>query len=100
MTAFFPFFVYNGFIGLYRTKEVPMKIHRIIPCFLLLLAALTMSAAADEPDFRALWVSTVYNLDYPSQKGLSAQALQDEADALLDLAARCGLNAIVLQVRP
>ena len=77
-----------------------MKIHRIIPCFLLLLAALTMSAAADEPDFRALWVSTVYNLDYPSQKGLSAQALQDEADALLDLAARCGLNAIVLQVRP
>ena len=46
-----------------------MKIHRIIPCFLLLLAALTMSAAADEPDFRALWVSTVYNLGLSISKG-------------------------------
>lgn len=77
-----------------------MKIHRIIPCLLIVLAALTLSVAADEPEFRALWVSSVYNLDYPSQKGLSAEELQSEADALLDLAERCGLNAIVLQVRP
>ena len=77
-----------------------MKIHRIIPCILLVLSALSLSVSADDPGFRALWVSTVYNLDYPSQKGLSAQQLQDEADALLDLAERCGLNALVLQVRP
>ena len=77
-----------------------MKPHRLVLCLLVLLAALSIGAAAAEPEFRALWVSSVYNLDYPSQKGLTADALRREADALLDLAERCGLNAVVLQVRP
>ncbi len=77
-----------------------MKPTRIFLCLFALMAVLGTRSAAAEPEFRALWVSSVYNLDYPSQKGLSADALQSEADALLDLAEDCGLNAIVLQVRP
>lgn len=77
-----------------------MKPTRILLCLFALAALLGTCSAAAEPEFRALWVSSVYNLDYPSQKGLSADALKSEADALLDLAENCGLNAIVLQVRP
>jgi uncharacterized lipoprotein YddW (UPF0748 family) len=51
-------------------------------------------------EFRAAWVATVANIDWPSAPGLSAAQMQAEALAMLDRAQRLGLNAIVLQVRP
>ena len=51
-------------------------------------------------EFRAAWVASVYNIDWPSKKGLSASAQKSEMRALLDQAARLKLNAILFQVRP
>jgi uncharacterized lipoprotein YddW (UPF0748 family) len=51
-------------------------------------------------EFRALWVATVRNMDWPSQPGLSTEEQQRELLAILDRAAELNLNAIVLQVRP
>jgi uncharacterized lipoprotein YddW (UPF0748 family) len=51
-------------------------------------------------EFRAAWVATVANIDWPSRPGLSAARQRGEALAMLDQAAAIGLNAIVLQVRP
>ena len=51
-------------------------------------------------EFRAAWVSTVANIDWPSKSGLSAEKQQAEAIAILDRAKAMNLNAIVLQVRP
>jgi uncharacterized lipoprotein YddW (UPF0748 family) len=51
-------------------------------------------------EFRAAWVSTVANIDWPSKPGLSAQQQQAEAIAILDKAHALNLNAIILQVRP
>jgi len=51
-------------------------------------------------EFRAAWVASVYNIDWPSRKGLSQAAQQAELRALLDQAARLKLNAILFQVRP
>ncbi|MFJ1469815.1 glycoside hydrolase family 10 protein [Massilia orientalis] len=61
--------------------------------------------AGDEPppaprEFRAAWVSTVANIDWPSKPNLSADKQQAEAIAILDRAKALNLNAIVLQVRP
>lgn len=50
-------------------------------------------------EFRAAWVATVANIDWPSRKGLSADAQQAEMRALLDQAAALKLNAIILQIR-
>lgn len=50
-------------------------------------------------EWRAAWVATVANIDWPSRKGLSAEAQQDEIRRLCDVAARTGLNALLLQVR-
>lgn len=50
-------------------------------------------------EFRAAWIATVHNLDWPSKPGLSPQQQRAEMVALLDLAASTGLNAVVLQVR-
>jgi uncharacterized lipoprotein YddW (UPF0748 family) len=51
-------------------------------------------------EFRAAWIATVANIDWPSRPGLRAAQMQAEALAILDRARELGLNALVLQVRP
>ncbi len=51
-------------------------------------------------EFRAAWVATVANIDWPSRPGLANAQWRAEATAMLDRAKTLHLNAIVLQVRP
>ncbi|MGQ5521645.1 glycoside hydrolase family 10 protein [Chitinimonas sp. PSY-7] len=51
-------------------------------------------------EFRAAWVATVANLDWPSRPGLPSNQQQAEVRTILDRAVALNLNAIVLQVRP
>src|SRR3989442_14890 len=51
-------------------------------------------------EFRAAWVATVANIDWPSQKGISTADQKTELVALLDRAVQLKLNAIIFQVRP
>lgn len=67
----------------------------------LALGAETLAPVDVSPrEFRAMWVATVANIDWPSHPGLPVAQLRAEADRLLDIADSCNLNAIVLQVRP
>jgi uncharacterized lipoprotein YddW (UPF0748 family) len=63
-------------------------------------APLALNAPAAPREFRAAWVSTVANIDWPSKANLTAPQQQAEAIAILDRAKGMNLNAIVLQVRP
>ena len=47
-------------------------------------------------EFRAAWVSTVANIDWPSRSNLPVAKQQAEALAILDRAKSLNLNAIVL----
>ncbi|MES2073215.1 MAG: family 10 glycosylhydrolase [Pseudomonadota bacterium] len=51
-------------------------------------------------EFRAAWVASVGNIDWPSRKNLTAAQQQAEIIAILDTAKAMRLNAVVLQVRP
>lgn len=51
-------------------------------------------------EFRAAWVATVSNIDWPSRPGLSVAEQQAEILAILNRAQGLHLNAIILQVRP
>ncbi|HEX8097961.1 MAG TPA: family 10 glycosylhydrolase [Pyrinomonadaceae bacterium] len=51
-------------------------------------------------EFRAAWVATVNNIDWPSKKGLTSAQQQEELIGILDLAKSLNLNAVILQVRP
>lgn len=51
-------------------------------------------------EFRAVWVATVQNLDWPSKQTLSPAQQRAELVRIFDLASELKLNAIVLQVRP
>ena len=68
-------------------------------CFLLFFAMGQVRIEGAE-EMRAVWVTTVLNLDWPSRPGLSPAEMMAEADVILDRAAEIGLNAIMLQVRP
>lgn len=51
-------------------------------------------------EFRAVWVASVDNIDWPSRPGLDPDAQRAEATRILDLARRLEINTIFLQVRP
>lgn len=73
---------------------------RILLCLPLLLLLMVCPARAARLDMRGVWVSTVYNLDWPSRPGLSESQLKAEADAVIANARSWGMNALFLQVRP
>jgi uncharacterized lipoprotein YddW (UPF0748 family) len=50
-------------------------------------------------EFRAAWVATVDNIDWPSKKGLSVADQQRELVAMFDQQQQMGLNAVVVQIR-
>ncbi|HUF30571.1 MAG TPA: family 10 glycosylhydrolase [Gemmatimonadaceae bacterium] len=51
-------------------------------------------------EFRAAWVATVGNIDWPSRPGLTSEQQQSELVAIFDRAAALNLNAVIFQVRP
>lgn len=51
-------------------------------------------------EFRAAWVATVANINWPSAPGLPAYEQQKEALQLLDLLEENNFNAVIFQVRP
>jgi uncharacterized lipoprotein YddW (UPF0748 family) len=55
---------------------------------------------ADRQRMRGAWLTTVRNIDWPSEPGLSGREQRDELDAYLDDAVDMGLNAVFLHARP
>ncbi len=53
-----------------------------------------------EREFRAVWIATVDNIDFPTKRGLSVEEQKAELIANLELAKKLRLNAVVFQVRP
>jgi uncharacterized lipoprotein YddW (UPF0748 family) len=71
---------------------------------LLLLTAFLHSAQAQllppKREFRAVWIATVENIDWPSRRGLPTAQQQQEFIALLNQQQRNGMNAVIVQIRP
>ena len=55
--------------------------------------------APPKREFRAVWIATVDNIDWPSKKALPVADQQREFTELLDMSQQTGLNAVVVQVR-
>jgi len=53
-----------------------------------------------EREFRAVWIATVANIDFPTKKALTIEQQKAELVENLELARKLKLNAIVFQVRP
>ena len=51
-------------------------------------------------EFRAAWIATVANINWPSKNNLSTQQQKDEAIKILDLLKDANFNAVIFQARP
>ncbi|WP_338358079.1 glycoside hydrolase family 10 protein [Yeosuana marina] len=51
-------------------------------------------------EFRAAWVATVANINWPSSKDLSVEEQKNESVKILDFLKKNNFNAVILQVRP
>ena len=51
-------------------------------------------------EWRAAWIATVNNIDWPSRRGLTAQEQKTELIGYFDLFKKLNFNAIILQIRP
>lgn len=63
------------------------------------------TAAGDAPppaprEFRAAWVATVANIDWPSKRGLPVEQQKREIIQIVERARELNLNALIVQVRP
>ncbi len=79
------------------------KNHRIIGIFIILWI-LTFSAGSQhlspKRELRGVWISTVTNIDWPSDRNLSSDQQKSEFIAKLDLLQELGFNAVFVQIRP
>jgi uncharacterized lipoprotein YddW (UPF0748 family) len=51
-------------------------------------------------EMRAVWITTVGNIDWPSRKGLEAELQQKEYSDMLDKLKKHNFNAVLTQIRP
>lgn len=84
--------------------SVFLKLALLLPLGATLFGANYESVKLNPPaprrEFRAAWVATVGNIDWPSRKDLTTAEQKAELLNLLNQAARLKLNAIIFQVRP
>lgn len=53
----------------------------------------------DAREMRGVFIATAYNIDFPSKRGLDADALAAELDSIVDTVESANCNAIFFQVR-
>ncbi|MGV8136160.1 MAG: glycoside hydrolase family 10 protein [Mangrovibacterium sp.] len=64
------------------------------------LLAFRSQATPPKYEFRAAWVATVNNIDWPSRPGLGITQQKQEAINMLNLLQQNGINAVIFQGRP
>ncbi len=76
-----------------------MKIGKSLLLVVFLLIQVSLSAQPKH-EFRAVWVATVNNIDWPSKPGLTSEQQQNEAIKIITDCRNLNMNAIIFQVRP
>ncbi|MBS1772765.1 MAG: family 10 glycosylhydrolase [Bacteroidetes bacterium] len=66
----------------------------------ILLIAFCLHAQTPKREFRAAWIATVANIDWPSKQGLPSEQQQQEFIRRLNELQHIGCNAVIVQVRP
>lgn len=67
--------------------------------FMICICSVPIQAANVSDDLRGVWISTIYNLDYPSTKN-NVELQKKEFIEKLESIKAMGLNAVFVQVRP
>src|SRR4029078_11952070 len=69
-------------------------------CALFFLLFLSTVSSQPKYEFRAVWIATVTNIDWPSSKYLTAEQQKQQFIDILNEQRRIGMNAVIVQIRP
>lgn len=78
---------------------MPIRILTVIFLFFV-VAAHGETLPKVEREFRAVWIATVNNIDFPTKRNLSIEQQKAEIIQDLELAESLKMNAVIFQVRP
>ncbi|WP_395894705.1 glycoside hydrolase family 10 protein [Bacillus safensis subsp. safensis] len=89
-------------------KKISMTVLTLMLLFVFLLIPSSSLAARAVPkgklestrEMRAVWIASVYNLDWPSKKGLPVAEQKQEFIRLLDEIKAMNMNAVIMQIKP
>ena len=73
---------------------------KIILLYILIFNNILIFSQNKKREMRAVWIATVSNIDWPSQRNLSPKAQRDEIRKMLDKLSQNNINAIFFQIRP
>ena len=90
------------------TKYFRLAMFTIVMCAMVVsplapfyvLGNATLPFITQSTEMRGLWVTSAYNLDWPSRQGLTPAEHMTEINDMLHRAANQGINAVFVQVRP
>lgn len=74
------------------------KLNMVLIGSLLLIAC--HSYAQPKYEFRAAWIATVDNIDWPSKGNFNTDSQKVEFIRILEMHKRNGMNAVIVQIRP
>ena len=60
----------------------------------------TSSLTKGKESIKAIWIATVSNINFPSERGLDQSKLKEELDLIVSSCKKLGANTIFFQVRP
>lgn len=88
----------------YIVKKIPFIAFTLLLTILLLEGCAAQNADFEniyppKREFRAVWIATVDNIDWPSSKNLMPEVQRSEFSGLLEFHKRAGMNAVFVQVR-
>ncbi|MET0244942.1 MAG: family 10 glycosylhydrolase [Flavitalea sp.] len=67
---------------------------------LAFIAFSIISVAQPKYEFRAAWIATVDNIDWPTRGNYNTESQKQEFIKMLDMHQRNGMNAVIAQIRP
>jgi uncharacterized lipoprotein YddW (UPF0748 family) len=73
---------------------------RFFCCVLMMFLFQLSINAQPKYEFRAVWIATVANIDWPSKKNLTSDEQKQEFINILTQQRKLGMNAVIVQIRP
>lgn len=81
-------------------KSTNILFYYILILFFALGISTSHAYAQPKYEFRAVWIATLENIDWPSKRNLSVDEQKAEFIRILDMHHRNGMNAVFVQIRP
>ena len=84
-----------------KLRSIFLKYFTFIGLFIFLFYQCVLALSTPpKREFRAAWIASVANIDWPSGNGQSPTKQKNDLIRMLDELQKDGLNAVILQIRP